>query len=232
MSTLPKNLYDCLEHPKSCAPDDFWGQVRRTLHGKPVPDEQISMIFAMIRQGLCLQPSDALLDIACGNGRLGSEFFGEITEYLGVDLSPCLIEVGKKNFERQPTHTFILQDIKSYCEQESHPARFTKALCYGAFAYLAEPDARQTLSLLRNRFVGLKALFIGNIPDKDHAHAFFQDREPLPLEDHTTAIGRWRTRAELTELAADCGWKTAIPEMPTAYYQAHYRFNAMLTPKE
>ena len=43
-------LYD--EHAKSCAPDDFWSQVKRTVAGKPVDDAQIDMIVEGVRNGL------------------------------------------------------------------------------------------------------------------------------------------------------------------------------------
>jgi hypothetical protein len=48
------------EFPKTCAADDFFGQVKRTVHGKPVSDEQIVMIIAGIRAGLKLSPKDAV----------------------------------------------------------------------------------------------------------------------------------------------------------------------------
>ena len=32
------------EHPKTCDPEDFWGQVKRTVNGKPIPQAQIDMI--------------------------------------------------------------------------------------------------------------------------------------------------------------------------------------------
>mgnify|MGYP003351999754 CR=1 FL=1 len=54
-------LYD--EHAKSCAPDDFWGQVKRTVGGQPVTPCQIDMIVGSVRKGLTLLPQDTLLDL-------------------------------------------------------------------------------------------------------------------------------------------------------------------------
>ena len=222
--------HDYLERPKTCAPDDFWDQVRRTVNGKPLPQEQLDLIFSMIRQALCFQPSDVLLDLCCGNGRLGFEFFGDAHEYLGVDYSPVLIEIARKNFESPPTHTFLLQSAQAYCQEEPHPERFTKLLCFGSFAYLSEQEACAVLSLLRGRFARLKRLFISPIPDKDKADVFFNGRmaEKPSTDDHTSAIGRWYTREDFTKLAETCGWKTTIVEMPPAFYQAYYRFSAVL----
>jgi len=228
MAAINQAHYDRIEHPQKCAPGDFWGQVRRTVNGKPIPQEQIDLIFFMIRQALCFQPDDVLLDLCCGNGRLGSEFFDEIRTYLGVDMSPVLIEIARKNFERFSTHKFLLQNAQEYCQRESHPELFTKLLCFGSFAYFSETQAFEVLSLLHRRFTSLKRLFISSIPDKDNADAFFNGREALPTDDHTSAIGRWYTRDDFAKLAGSCGWKVTLSEMPSVFYQAHYRFNAIL----
>ena len=221
--------YDRIEHPATCAPDDFWGQVRRTVNGKPVPQDQIDLIFSMIRQALCFQPQDVLLDLCCGNGRLGFEFFDEVREYVGVDISPTLIEIARKNFERPPTHKFLLQNAQEYCETELYPEQFTKLLCFGSFAYFSEQEAYEVLSMLRRRFTSLKRVFISPIPDKDKAPAFYNGRETLPTDNHTSAIGRWYTRGDFIKLAEACGWNIAIVEIPSTFYQAHYRFSAILT---
>lgn len=228
MAAINQAHYDRIEHPQKCAPDDFWGQVRRTVNGKPIPQEQIDLIFSMIRQALCFQPHDVLLDLCCGNGRLGSEFFDEIHTYLGVDMSPVLIEIARKNFERFSTHKFLLQSAQEYCREEPHPEQFTKLLCFGSFAYFSEQEAHAVLSLLRRRFTNLKHLFISPIPDEDKAETFFKGREQLPTNDHTSAIGRWYTRGDFAKLAESCDWKITIMDMPPAFYQAHYRFSAIL----
>jgi SAM-dependent methyltransferase len=227
-------LYDYMEYPKTCAPNDFWGQVRRTVHNKPIPQEQIQMIFTMIRRALNFKKSDVLLDIACGNGRLGFEFFDEVKEYLGMDQSPVLIEIGQKNFERPPNHVFRLEGVAEYCKMEANPACFTKALCFGAFSYFSEPDAGEMLSLLRDRFTGLETLFIGNIPDRERADNFYSSGYPQShsLDDHTSAIGRWYRRDNLAALAKKTGWDATIADPPANYYQSHYRFNAILNPSQ
>jgi hypothetical protein len=228
-------LYDCLEHPKTCAPDDFWGQVRRTVNGKPISREQLAMIFAMIREGLGFRRDDVLLDICCGNGALGKNFFDEIKSYLGVDLSPCLIEIAEKNFVRRPTHTFHCREFKAFCETEEAPARFTKALWYGAFAYFSRPDVAAILRLLCDRFSGIRALFIGAVPDKDKAEDFLKDRAgggELDLDDHTSAIGRWYARHELLQLLEESGWHGRVESMPESFYQSHYRFNVVCTRRD
>ena len=232
MTKVPKNIYDACEYPKTCAPDDFWGQVRRTVNGKPVPQEQIDVIFSTIRENIDFDSDDILLDIACGNGRLGFEFFNEISAYVGFDMSKYLIEVARNNFERKPNYIFLHESIQEYLDKEKNPNRFTKALWYGAFSYISQKEAINTLYLLRTRFSHLKSLFIGALPDRERANLFFQDREKLPLNDHTSSIGLWYTKSEVVRLAENCGWRTRISVFPETFFQAHYRFNIILTPME
>ena len=71
----PKSDYFHKEYPKTLDPDDLWGQVRRTVNGKPVSDAQIALIVAAIRDGLQFSKEDVVLDLACGNGALSSYFF-------------------------------------------------------------------------------------------------------------------------------------------------------------
>ena len=229
---MDKAHYDRVVHPTTCAPDDFWGQVRRTVQGKPIPQEQIDIIYLMVRQALQFQRNDILLDIACGNGRLGSEFFLEVQGYHGIDISPSLIDIAKSNFESLPHFSFEEIDATSYCTQEINPQRFTKVLFFGAFSYLPEAEALSVLSLLRTRFTSLKAVFIAPIPDKDCADTFFYTPgENRQLDDHTTAIGRWFAQADFLHLAHESGWNVVFPTLPEIFYQKHYRFNALLTPR-
>jgi hypothetical protein len=106
-------------------------------------------------------------------------------------------------------------------------------LCYGSFAYFTEADARQVLRVLHNRFVNVSRLFIGNLPDRDRAYLFYPPGKDYTSEvkDHAAQIGIWRSEAEFHTLAADEGWELTSTLMPPEYYAAHYRFDALLTPK-
>jgi len=231
MSDLSPSLFDALEHPKTCAPDDFWGQVRRTVNGKPVSQAQIDLIRNALSEALSFEKKDVLLDLCCGNAALSSVFFDKISGYLGVDMSPCLLEIAEKNFQILPTHRFTLKKAGEYVLGEVLPQRFTKVLCYGAFALLSPTEAQLVLSGLRNRFQGVQTVFIGNIPDTTRSSTFFMDRKSLPLDDHTTSLGKWYTPDEFSIMAEACGWRVECSIMPDHYYQSHYRFNATLSPK-
>lgn len=219
------------EHAKSRAPDDFWGQIRRTVQGKPVSDEQIQMIVDAIRRALQLKQGDVLLDLACGNGALSRLLFDSIAGYLGVDFSEHLIKVAKQHFEKLPDYRFIHNGAAEYVRSETRPEYFTKVLCYGSFSYFPQPDAGEVLRTLHDKFINVQSVFIGNLPDRDRAAEFYKIKPASTEEmsDHASQIGVWRTQAEFAQLAGTAGWKAAFSVMPPDYYAAHYRYDVLLT---
>jgi cyclopropane fatty-acyl-phospholipid synthase-like methyltransferase len=223
--------FDHNEHAKSRAPDDFWGQIRRTVQGQPVSDEQIGMIVGAINAALQLQQDDKLLDLACGNGALSHLFFDSIAEYQGVDFSEHLILIAKKNFERLPGHQFVTLGAAEYVRQEAHPEKFTKVLCYGSFSYFSAADAAEVLRTLHDKFTSVQKVFIGNLPDRDRAAAFYKER-PVSAEemsDNESQIGIWRSQSEFERLAGTAGWKVHFSVMPAEYYAGYYRYDALLS---
>lgn len=223
--------FDHNEHAKSRAPDDFWGQIRRTVQGEPVSDEQIKMIVEAIQTSLQLNPNDSLLDLACGNGALSHLFFDSLAEYQGVDFSEHLISVAKKNFERSPSHQFMTMGAAEYVRQELHPKKFTKVLCYGSFSYFPAADAVEVLSTLFDKFSNVQTVFIGNLPDKDRAAAFYKEKQVTieEMADHESQIGIWRTQSEFAQLATSAGWNSTFSVMPSEYYASYYRYDMLLS---
>jgi cyclopropane fatty-acyl-phospholipid synthase-like methyltransferase len=225
--SFPKSDYK--EYPKTLDRDDLWGQVRRTVNGKPVPQEQIVMIVQAIRNELQLCADDIVLDLACGNGALAGHLINDCGMVHGVDWSEYLIEVANSRFALP--HTFIVDDAAHYVENEPDPSRFTKVLCYGSFSFFSEEDAVRVLTGLARRFGNVKRVFIGNLPDAARADRFYPPGKDYrnELKDHAAQIGIWRSESELRELVSKAGWKLEIATMPKKYYAAHYRFDAILT---
>lgn len=229
--TESPNLYFYRNHPKTCDPEDFWGQVKRTVNGKPVPQEQIKMIVKAVCDGLELSTSDVLLDLCCGNGALTTYFFARCRGGLGVDFSEYLIEVARRHFVKRPQEAFMLKDVVEFARTYQEPERFTKAVCYGSIQYLPKDAAHELLMLLRQRFSGLNKVFIGNVPDKQFARTFFGYRYESGIEDSpATEIGIWRTHEEFRALAEETGWHMDVRFMPKDYYCAHYRYDVILLP--
>ena len=225
--------HDYKEYPKTLPKDDFWGQVRRTVNGKPVPEKQIRMIVDAIMAGLDLRPEDNCLDIACGNGCLSSYLFPHCQSLFGVDASSYLIEIAQKNFENPPRFQFAVDDAAHFVRTEPAPNRFNKVLCYGSFSYFSDADAVETLKLLHSRFTSVRQIMIGNLPDRDQAPNFYTARQDYfaDLDSHESQIGIWRSITQFEALAASTGWVLEVRRMPKNFYTTHYRFDAVLRRK-
>lgn len=217
-------------HARTCAPDAFWAQVKRTVHGQPVSDAQITLIIQEIKRQLDLAPQDHLLDLACGNGALSQLLTDSCASLLGVDISAYLIEVAQKHFAQPPRVSFIESDVTAYLRTETDPLRFTKAVCYGSFMYFPDDVAHASLHLLGERFTNVQTVFIGNLPDRDRVDAFYTQRQPKPgeLDDPQAQIGIWRTRQTFVDMAAAAGWETTFSNMGDEFYSTHYRYDALL----
>lgn len=219
------------DHPKTCSPDDFWGQVKRTVDGAPVSQDQIDMIVKAVVAGLELSEDDALLDLCCGNGALSTLLFKHCNGGLGVDFSEYLISIANKYFAAPHTQTYIMQDVVEFCGNPVTPHKFSKMVCYGSFPYIEQARAEELLCLLKNNFPNLRRVFIGNCPDKTLMDEFFNDQSYAPgiESDPDSAIGIWRTQEEFISLAKRCGWLATIHNMPDQYYASHYRYDVILS---
>lgn len=221
--------WDYKEYPKTLPPDDLWGQVRRTVYGRPVSEDQIQMMVGAIIAGLGLRSADMLLDIGCGNAALTARLFPFCNQCLGVDFSEYLISVANTRFA-SPRHSFICQDAVEYATREAEPLRFDKTLCFGMFAYLSDTSAQQLLASISRRFLNVTTVFIGNIPDPACASNFFADGDlaNADLDNPQSQIGVWRSREQMAAMAEAAELRIRFQHMPSDFYQAHYRYNAIL----
>ena len=219
------------EFPKTCDPKDYWGQVKRTVSNKPVPESHIKMIVEAVSQNLKISESDTLLDLCCGNGALSTFFFEQCNGGVGVDFSEYLISIAKNEFKTRESEEYILQDVIQFLKTFQDSNRFTKALCYGAFMFLPRENAKELLMILRERFKKINKFVIGNIPDKGKLNNFKLDKEinDIPLNDPFSPIGIWYSEDEFVEISHNAGWRCQFFRMPPTFYASHYRYDAILT---
>jgi cyclopropane fatty-acyl-phospholipid synthase-like methyltransferase len=221
------------EFPKSCDPDDFFGQVKRTVNGKPVGKDQINMIIDSICKNLDFDNQDTLFDLGCGNGALSVLMFHKIKSYFGIDFSEYLIEVAKKNFEKA-SYAFHCAEANDFLKNETVNTNYTKGLCYGVFSYFEKESAKNILTNIRNKYKNISKFYIGNIPDRDRASNFFYDDIDYAnlLDNNQSSLGVWWSQKDFKDLANQSGWETEFLFMPNNFYSAHYRFDVVLTKKD
>jgi SAM-dependent methyltransferase len=234
MTKVPYNADFYKEHPLTCDPDDLWGQVRRTVQGRPVSEEQIQLIVDAIKAGLELRTDDVLLDLCCGNGALTDRLFDLCSGGLGVDFSPPLIEVANRRFARNPDRKYVLSAVDAWLDDQAPSDRYTVALCYGSFSYLSVPAVETVLSQVRARFPRVRAMYLGNLPDKEQLERLVGSRPWTPGDEdrHDTQFGCMRTAAEVRALASVYGWQASIHRMPDHFYASGARFDAILVRPE
>lgn len=224
-------MVDYGEFAKTRDPQDFWGQVRRTVGGKPIGQDQIDLIVEGIASGLQLAPGDIVLDLCCGNGALSRLVFERCAGGLGVDAAESLIDIAKLNFEISGREDYLRRDVIQFVRTCPEPERFDKALWYASLAYFDDAHALELLSGLAGRFANLRRVFVGNVPDRNRMSAFFKPGAYRPgLEDDPHSdIGVWRTEEGCVRLAREAGWEAEVVRMPSHFYQAHYRYDLVLT---
>lgn len=223
---------DYKEYPKSLAPDDFWGQVRRTVNGERPAEEEIARIRDEIRMLLDLNEDDTLLDLACGNGALSADFIPELRALYGTDASEYLITIATSNFAAAVKDVYTVLDAAATVREYPRPERFTKILCFGSFSYFDEDTARTVIRDVSHRFTNVSRIMIGNLPDLDRAMSFYGlDSQPdaRVLKQNDSQIGIWRTRDEFAALIDPRGpWDLEFQELHPTLSSAHYRYHALL----
>jgi len=218
-------------YPKQFDRDDFWSQIKRTVNGKPVSEEDIAMIVAQYAEHLQLEPKDHLLDLGCGNAALASRTFDRIGVYTGVDFSSYLLEIANEFFKPDDSVNYVEHDAAGFISNCPEPESYHKLLCYGCMSYLSRTELLGLIETLHGRFPNLERAFFGNIPNTSKAPEFFAKRDvkDYDLDDPKSPIGVWWNPTVLADAAAAFGFSAKVVHMPEQFYGAPYRFDLLLT---
>jgi len=229
---MPDNEGDFIhkEFPKKFAKNDFWSQIKRTVNGKPVSENDIDMIISQIKGNMELQEGSHLLDIGCGNAALASRLFSYIARYTGVDFSAYLLEIANEFFRPGPHVNYVENDALTFIRSFEETKGVDKVLMYGCMSYLSRSDFTSFIEELSQRFKDVNTVFIGNIPDITKAEEFFSNREieHYEVDNEKTPIGVWWDAEELLQIAASLGFSAETLKMPESFYGHHYRFDMVL----
>ena len=180
-------------YPSTCDPKDYWKQIKRTVNGEPVSEDQIDLIIQSIKHHMNLSQEDNLLDIGCGNGALASYFFHDVNKYTGVDFSNALLNIAKRDFYVPNLTEYYESDAFDFINSNQTPKSYNKVLIYGCFSYFSKNIAIQIIDLLYKKYKNVGIVYLGNLPDRKMSEEFFKNRglEKQDLDDDKSAIGVW-----------------------------------------
>jgi SAM-dependent methyltransferase len=217
-------------YPRQFDRNDFWSQIKRTVNGKPVSEEDIAMIVTQYADHLQLGPQDHLLDLGCGNAALASRTFDRIAAYTGVDFSSYLLEIANEYFKPDESVTYVENDAAGFVRDCSQPEAYHKLLCYGCMSYLSREELLGLIETLHGRYPNLERAFFGNIPNTSKAPEFFAKRDvkDYDLDDPKSPIGVWWDPEALASAASAFGFSAKVVHMPEQFYGAPYRFDLLL----
>jgi SAM-dependent methyltransferase len=218
------------EFPATCRRDDLWGQVKRTINGEAVSQDQIDILVNHVISTLNLQRTDVLLDLCCGNGALSDLLFDRCSRGVGVDFSEFLVEIAKEKFERIGSRDYHLADVVTFVQVTPDAATFDKILCSSGLQYLTDGEVETLFLAMNKRFTKVDRALFANLPDLSRFHEFCRPesyREGLE-SDLDTAIGIWRHSQDLLAMANAAGWSAKIGRMSKTYYASYYRYDLLL----
>lgn len=79
----------------------------------------------------------AVLDVACGTGVLFPDYVARgVQSVVGIDLSPEMVKIASKKFEKYEQIRIICQNVLEYAP----PKRFDCIMVYNAFPHFFEPE--------------------------------------------------------------------------------------------
>jgi cyclopropane fatty-acyl-phospholipid synthase-like methyltransferase len=205
-------------------------QVGKTVNGVPITEEQFAVLVEDVRQKLELSPTDAVLDLCCGNGALTFELSKSCERITGIDFSAPLLEVASSHFTAHGV-SYILCDVCHF-PAELKKTPFSKICLYEGLQHLRIKQVRDLMVQIDN-LPGPKPLILfGSVPDADRIWAFYDtperraDYEERKLKG-TEAIGHWWERQLLSELMIQHGYETTFLLQHPAMHGAHYRMDVL-----
>ena len=204
-------------------------QVGRINTGTMHSEQLHARLAAHIGERLSLQPTDALLDVCCGNGELTARLAPKTAFCMGVDLSPKLISLAKAKHQ-QPNLCFS----RANALQLSGLGRcFNKINLYFSFQYFEDYETGlRVLSEMNALLMPGGCIFIGDTPDATRWSRYYNS--PLKKVRYyyqkwrgTEAMGKFWHPQEFERMAEWLGLELQILPEPEDLPYAWYRFDAV-----
>ena len=224
---MKQSDFDYLHRPKQFDEQDFWRQVRRTINGNPVSEDQILLIEKQISNLLQLKKEDSVLDIGCGNGALTDRLSKYTGNLYGIDHSEYLIEIANKYFAGS-NKTYIKSSMGEFIEKNKSRG-FSKCLMYGVSSFLEDDELEALICWFFGSNNQNRRLLFGNVRDIEQAHLFYQKNyDKSTLNDTSSAMGKWRSQSLFHDLTEKHQLKLKTKKMPSNFYASTYYFDAVI----
>lgn len=139
-------------------------------------EEEAAHNAVFIIKALELKGKEPLLDVGCGSGRYVFVFKSLGFPIEGIDSSPFLIDVARKEAEKHnlPPDLFHLGDIR----KSTLPPQYSALLSlFTSFGYLSDPENLEILMAMRKRLPSHGKLFL------DYLNPSFVIGNLLPKEE-------------------------------------------------
>jgi SAM-dependent methyltransferase len=220
--------------PKS--EEDLFFQVGKTIQGKPISYDMLSITILRTKKLLSLDKNDILLELCCGNGLVTFELAFLVKAITALDFSSHLIDAAKK-YKQSDNIMYFYGDVKeSLTNFLNGSTKYTKILMGVALAYFYPDELRTILANIINHNDGtnFQALFT-DVPNKELIRNYYNTPERWEtycsnqsIPGHANdGIGRWWLTSELDEIASSLGLKVKIYNQPVEL--SNYRFDVLFT---
>lgn len=206
-------------------------QVGKTRFGNPISLKQLSLLSKHIVEALGLCETDVALDLGCGNGLVTRMMASYVSQTIGVDYSSCLLATAREHFGGSNI-VYTRLDLRNP-RKFSLPSNVTCAWSIEVVQNLCPEDLLHLLEWLHQGLGPEFRLLLSGIPDYRKIRSFyntpeqweFYQRRKKAGEEH---IGYWWKREEIMRCADRVGMRVTFLDLPSEYYTAHYRFDALL----
>lgn len=211
--------------------DDLLIQVGKTQFGVPVGSEQVELLVEHVGASLAVDPTAGALDLGCGNGLVTALLAPRLARVVGLDYSDAMLATAR-TANGAPNVTYQQVDLRNIAGVNLAAGPYQLAWSIEVVQNLDPESLAKLLSWLSDVMVPGFRFLASGIPDAERIRNFYNtpERWQVHLDNEAAgreAMGRWWSRAEITEAADRAGVTAEFRALPGDYYTSHYRFDVL-----
>jgi ubiquinone/menaquinone biosynthesis C-methylase UbiE len=159
----------------------------------------------ILKQTVGIEPTDRVLEIGCGIGRVGKVLAPECAHWTGADISPHMLATAAKRLQGIPNVALV--ELSTVGLAELPDNEFDVVYCTVVFMHLFEWDrytyVKEAYRVLRP---GGRAFFDNVDITSPHGKVFFAEAASYPLDARPPQIGMVSSGDELRTYAEWAGY--------------------------